>query len=65
MESIQNIKIFYEPRFDLRPDMAIVETFHDGSQLIRQRGKTTIINSCKAGISNYMLQANVLLFSNN
>lgn len=58
-------KIHFETRLELRPDMAIVETFQDGSQLIRKNGFMVLVDSCIPNISNIQIKANVKTFSYN
>jgi hypothetical protein len=58
-------QIHFEPRVEIRSDLAIIETFQDGSQLIRKRGHMIIIEASKACLSRLKLQANTKLFSIN
>ncbi len=55
--------INFETRVEIKPDMALVETFQDGSQLIHKRGFMIIIDSCEANITNLRLRANKDYFS--
>ncbi len=55
----------FETRIEIRPDMALVETFQDGSQLIRKNGFMIIVDSCRGSYSNYRLKANKKAFSFN
>ncbi|PKP09064.1 MAG: hypothetical protein CVU09_12810 [Bacteroidetes bacterium HGW-Bacteroidetes-4] len=65
MEKSTKKDIYYEPRVEIRPDLAIIETFQDGSQLIRKQGHIIIIESSKACLSRFKLYANLKLFSLN
>lgn len=65
MNSTSNHIISYESRFEIRPDLAIIETFQDGSQLIWRRGYMIIIEACKARISQSKLHPKLNLFSYN
>jgi len=58
-------KIHFEPRVEIRPDLAFIETFQDGSQLIRKHGHMIIVEACNAHLSRYPLNANVDSFSKN
>jgi len=58
-------KIHFEPRMEMRPDLAFVETFQDGSQLIRKRGLMIIVDACAACLTRSHLKANLALFSGN
>lgn len=58
-------RIYFETRIDIQPDLTFVETFHDGSQLIRKRGHMVIIESTNAYISKLKLKANLQVFSSN
>ena len=65
MSVSQQKKIHFEPRVEIRPDLAFVETFQDGSQLIRKRGHMIIVEACTASLSRYPLRAKVDSFSKN
>lgn len=56
-------KIHFESRLELSPDMSIIETFHDGSQLVRKKGFMIIVDSCNANISNIKVKASLKHFS--
>lgn len=58
-------EILFEPRIEMRSDLAFVETFQDGSQLIRKRGLMIIVEGCKAYLTCFKVRANLLLFSKN
>jgi hypothetical protein len=36
-------RIHFEPWIEIRPDLAIIETFQDGSQLIRKHGHIVVL----------------------
>ena len=65
MNSDPTHKIHFEPRIEIRPDHAVVETFQDGSQLIRKHGHMIIVEATTACLSRYKMQANITLFSKN
>lgn len=65
MEFKKKSKILFEPRIELRSDLAFVETFQDGSQLIRKKGQLIIVESCKACLSACWMQADLNKFSLN
>ncbi|HAM97800.1 MAG TPA: hypothetical protein DCQ26_04255 [Marinilabiliales bacterium] len=65
MNQSKRNKIHFEPRIEIRPDLAFVETFQDGSQLIRKRGHMIIVEACNACLSQYILQADLTKFSCN
>jgi hypothetical protein len=64
METKKN-RILFEPRIEMRSDLAFIETFQDGSQLIRKRGIMIIVEECDAYLTRFKLRANLLLFSKN
>jgi hypothetical protein len=43
MKDLQKNRIHFEPWIEIRPDLAIVETFQDGSQLIRKHGHVIVL----------------------
>ena len=61
----ENYKILFEHRMEMRSDLAIVETFQDGSQLIRKHGLMIIVDACAAHLSQLRVKANLTLFSFN
>lgn len=65
MTSNKGYKIHFETRVEIRPDLAVVETFHDGSQLIRKNGYMIIVESSKPCFSQYKMYANLHSFSDN
>lgn len=65
MEKSKEKEIYFEPHINIRPDMAIIETFQDGSQLIRKRGHMIIIEASKACLSRLKMPADLHLFSKN
>jgi hypothetical protein len=65
MEFKKKSKILFEPRIEIRPDLAFIETFQDGSQLIRKKGHLIIVESCKACLSRYSMRADLNKFSLN
>lgn len=65
MKSNAAYKIHFEPRIEIRPDHAIVETFQDGSQLIRKHGHLIIVEASATSLSSYEMPANISLFSKN
>lgn len=58
-------KIYFESRIELRHDMSIVETFHDGSQLIRKNGFMIIVDSCIPNVSSIRIKADLKTYSAN
>ncbi len=65
MEKSKEKRIHFEPRIEIRSDLAIIETFQDGSQLIRKRGHMIIIEACKACVSMCKMHADLNTFSQN
>ena len=43
MRRLEFNRIHFEPWIEIRPDLAIIETFQDGSQLIRKHGHLVVL----------------------
>lgn len=56
-------RIHFVTWFEIRPDMAIIETFQDGIQLIRKNGFMVIVESCNIKLLFKSLKACVNSFS--
>jgi hypothetical protein len=58
MKDLQKNRIHFEPWIEIRPDMAIIETFQDGSQLIRKHGHVVVLEGFL--LTSFHLNTNIV-----